>query len=96
MVGYVQCALMKNVTCIRYICSGMQLIVQVVLLCALMKNDSRTQYICSRMQLTKSSFSMCVDEKCCTYWIHIPTKYMSSFWIRTFNIISKHLTFNIK
>ena len=39
MVGYVQCALMKNVTCIGYICSRMHLIVQVVLLCALMKND---------------------------------------------------------
>ena len=63
MVGYVQCALMKNVTCIGYICSRMQLIVQVILLCALMKIDSCTQYICSRMQLTGTSFSMCIDEK---------------------------------
>ena len=50
-----------------YICYRMKLTVQVVLLCALMKNVSCTQYICSRMQLTESSFSMCVDEKCCMY-----------------------------
>ena len=57
----------------------MQLIVHVVLVCALMKNDSHTQYICSRMQLTGTSFSMCIDKKCCTYWIHTRTEYMSSF-----------------
>ena len=37
---------------------------------ALMKNVASTGYICSRMQLTESSFSMCIDEKCCTYWIY--------------------------
>ena len=65
-------ALMKNVACIGYIyiCSRMQLNAQVVLLCALMKNVSRTEYICSRMKLTESSFSMCIDEQCCTYWIY--------------------------
>ena len=66
-------ALMKNVAYIYVcvcVCSRMKLTVQVVLLCALMKNVSRTQYICSRMQLIESSFSMCIDEKCCTYWIY--------------------------
>ena len=57
----------------------MQLIFQVVLLCALMKNVSRTQYICSRMQLTESIFSMCVDEKCCMYWIYTRTQCTPSF-----------------
>ena len=49
------------------VCSKMQLKLKVDFLCTLMKNVANTGYICSRMQLTKSSFSMCIDEKCCTY-----------------------------
>ena len=39
-----------------------------------MKNVSCTEYICSRMQLIESSFSMCIDEKCCMYWIYTRTE----------------------
>ena len=89
MVGYVQCELMKNVTCVGYICSRTQLIVQVFLLCALMKNDLRTQYICSTMKLSESSFSMCIDEKCCTYWIYTRTE-CAQFFLWDFLVKSIH------
>ena len=69
-------ALIKNVACIGYVCVCVRVCVcvcsrmqftKVAFLCALMKNVSCTGYICSRMQLTESSFSICIDEKCCKY-----------------------------
>ena len=48
----------------------MKLKLKVYFLCALMKNVASNGYICSRMQLTESSFFVCIDKKCCTYWIY--------------------------